>query len=450
VFILFYLLISSVIKDQIDQDLLGRANRFSRLLASNGMESVKREAIIEAQAAGEKKIFFRLVSQYGEVFYSSNMTYWIDIVVSEELIRKLLDGDGRVFETVAIPERRHKVRLLYTFIGTGVIIQLGQSMESQTWFIEAFKRIFIITMAIFVILAAVVGWFMAKRALSGLEKVRQTARNISDGSLKERVPRQGREDEIDDLANTINQMLDRIQRLVTGIKEMNDNIAHDLKSPIARIRGIAEITLTTEAPIDDYKKMAASTIEECDRLLDMINTMLLISKTDAGVEKLEYERMDLSQIISDACNLFYPLAEERDIALIWDVPDNCFIAGDIRMIQRMISNLLDNAIKYTQPDGSVNVNLNADDEESVIIAIKDSGIGISESDINLIFDRFYRVDPSRAQTGSGLGLSLAKAIALAHGGDITVISSIDEGSTFFIHLPKSVQSENSQLIQRIR
>jgi signal transduction histidine kinase len=192
--------------------------------------------------------------------------------------------------------------------------------------------------------------------------------------------------------------------------------------------------------MDDYKKMAASTVEECDRLLDMINTMLLISKTDAGVEKLEYKRMNLSQVVSDACNLFFPLAEERDIDLIWDVPDNCFITGDIRMIQRMISNLLDNAIKYTLSDGTVNVNLNVDNEESLIIAIKDTGIGISESDIPLIFDRFYQVDPSRAQTGSGLGLSLAKAIALAHSGDITVVSRSDEGSTFFIHLPKSVQS----------
>ena len=154
-------------------------------------------------------------------------------------------------------------------------------MESQARLLDAFKRIFIITMSFLIVLAAGVGWFMARRAVSGIEAVTHTAQKISGGSLQERVPVKPRGDEIDQLATTFNQMVDRIQTLLTEIKEMSDNIAHDLRSPVTRIRGTAEVTLTTGKSLEDYENMAASTIEDCDRLLDMINTMLLISK-DGG------------------------------------------------------------------------------------------------------------------------------------------------------------------------
>ena len=172
-------------------------------------------------------------------------------------------------------------------IGPGVILQIGQSMENYSRFIDAFKRIFVVTMVFLIALAAGVGWFMARRAVSGVEAVTRTAQEISGGTLDERVPVNPRGDEIDQLALTFNQMLDRIQTLVTEIKEMSDNIAHDLKSPITRIRGMAEVTLATGTSVSEYQGMAASTIEECDRLLDMINTMLMISKTEAGVYSMD-------------------------------------------------------------------------------------------------------------------------------------------------------------------
>lgn len=296
-------------------------------------------------------------------------------------------------------------------------------------------------MAFLVVLAALIGWFMARQALSGVGEVTRTARHISSGgTLEERVPVNPMGDEIAQLATTFNQMLDRIQKLVMGIKEMSDNIAHDLKSPITIIRGIAEVTLTTETSLDGYKQMAASTIEECDRLLDMVNTMLLISKTEAGVGQLKYEAMDIARVIRDACTLFHPLAEDKGVNMTWNVPDQCSLYGDIRMIQRMMANLLDNAIKYTPANETIDVSVHEDDRHSVIISVRDTGIGISEKDLPHIFERFYRCDPSRPQTGIGLGLSLAQAIAQAHGGNIYVTSSLDKGSTFTVTLPKSAHS----------
>jgi heavy metal sensor kinase len=435
-FLFFYLLITSVIRDRTDQDLLGEARTLSSILKAQGIEAVKRQVIFEAQAAGEKKIFFRLLSFSGQEFSSSNMSYWRDIEVGKAGIDRLLREKQPVFTTIRLPDRKHKIRILYSIIGRDIILQLGQSMENYTRFIEAFRKIFVVTMTSLFIFAAIVGWFMARRALAGVETVTQTARQISEGSLKERVPVKKHQDEIDQLAITFNQMLDRIQTLVTGIKEMSDNIAHDLKSPITRIRGIAEVTLTTGASEKEYENMAASTIEECDRLLDMINTMLVISKAEAGVNKLDAKEMDIAAVVRDACELFQAPAEDKDLKFIFDAQGAFSLSGDQRMIQRMIANLLDNAIKYTCDGGTVKVAVGAQNNHSVVITVKDTGIGISDQDIHRIFERFYRCDPSRSKTGIGLGLSFARAVARAHGGEITVSSRPDQGSTFTVTLPK--------------
>jgi heavy metal sensor kinase len=288
-----------------------------------------------------------------------------------------------------------------------------------------------------ILLAAGVGWFMARRAVSGIEAVTRTAQKISGGSLQERVPVKPGGDEIDQLATTFNQMVDRIQTLVTEIKEMSDNIAHDLRSPVTRIRGTAEVTLTTGKSLDDYANMAASTIEDCDRLLDMINTMLLISKTEAGVEKLSRQEIDLAALVRGACELFAPVAEEKRVSLTCAAAEPTPIAGDARMLQRMLSNIVDNAVKYTPPGGKVEVSLAASERPDIIVTVKDTGVGISAADLHRIFQRFYRCDHSRSQPGTGLGLSLARAIARAHGGDITVTSTVNQGSTFIITLPKA-------------
>jgi heavy metal sensor kinase len=433
-FLFFYFLITSVIRDRTDQDLLGEARTLSSILKVQGMKAVKRQIIFEAQAAGEKKIFFRLLSFTGEEFSSSNMSYWRDIGVRKAAVEQLINENRPVFNTVNLPERKHNIRVLYTIIGRNIILQLGQSMENYTRFIEIFRKIFVTTMASLFVVAAIIGWFMARRALAGVEAVTRTARQISEGSLKQRVPVKKYQDEIDQLAITFNQMLDRIQALVTGIREMSDNIAHDLKSPITRIRGISEVNLTTGASDKDYETMAASTIEECDRLLDMINTMLVISKTEAGVNKLDTQEMDIGAVVRDACELFRAPAEDKDLRLVCDAPGNFSISGDNRLIQRMIANLLDNAIKYTPAGGSIEMTVNTVNDAATI-TVKDTGIGISEKDIPRIFERFYRCDPSRSEAGIGLGLSFARAIARAHGGDITVTSIPDQGSTFIVTLP---------------
>jgi heavy metal sensor kinase len=435
-FMFFYLLITSVIRERTDQELLNQVGQLSTILNLQGIDAVKRVAILEAQAAGVKKIFFRLLYPSGDVFSSSNMSYWQNIGIHRSAIGSLLTGQKHVFETIVIPDRKHKIRILYGIIGPGIILQLGQSMENYTRFIEAFQRIFTATMALLIVLATVVGWFMARRALSGVEVISRTARNISGGALNTRVPVKSKGDEIDQLAITFNQMLDRIQTLVTGIKEMSDNIAHDLRSPITRIRGIAEVTLTTGKTMTEYENMAASTIEECDRLLDMINTMLVISKTEAGVNHLDQKILNIPALVGEACELFNPMAEDKGLILYCNTSGMGDIMGDPALIQRMISNLLDNAIKYTPSGGKISIDVQTAADQNIVISLQDTGIGISPDELAQIFNRFYRGDHSRSKPGIGLGLSLARTIARAHGGDVTVSSQPGQGSTFTVTLPR--------------
>jgi heavy metal sensor kinase len=436
-FFLFYMLITSVIRERTDQELLDQARQFSAVLREQGIGAIERFAILEAQAAGVKKVFLRLLYPTGQVFSSSNLSAWEDIPIRKEAIERILAGSRQVFETVILRARQDKVRILYAMIGPDVILQVGQSMENYWRIIDAFRGIFLITMALLLGLATGVGWFMARRALSGVEAITRTAQSISGGTLERRVPVKGRGDEIDQLAMTFNRMLDRIQTLVTEIREMGDNIAHDLKSPLTRIRGAAEVTLTTGRTLSEYEAMAASAIEECDRLLGMINTMLMISKTEAGVEKPARERIDLATLVREACELFGTMAEDKGIDLKCSVPGKLDICGDTRMIQRMIANLLDNAIKYTPAGGTVDVSVEDGRGGITKITVIDTGIGISDTDLPRIFERFYRCDQSRSVAGTGLGLSLARAIARAHGGDITVNSRLNEGSVFTAALPQS-------------
>lgn len=436
-FLLFYLFLTAVIRERLDRDLAGQAGQFAAVLREQGIRAVEEFALIEAQAAGEKKVFYRLLYPTGEAFSSSNLAFWRQIGISKTAIARLLAEGKPVFATVSPPNRPEQVRVLYALIGPAVILQTGQSLEEDSRLIAAFRRVFAVTMVLLIALAAGVGWFMARRAVSGVEAIARTARGISGGNLARRVPVTGRGDEIDGLAATLNAMLDRIEKLVTEVREMGDNIAHDLKSPLTRIRGAAEVTLLTARSAAEYEAMAAGAIEECDRLLGLIDTMLMISRTEAGVEKPARERIDLAALLREAGELFAAAAEDRGVTLETRLPEALAMDGDPRMLRRLLANLLDNAVKYTPAGGRVSVGLTA--REGVAeVTVADTGSGIGAADLPRIFERFYRCDQSRSVAGTGLGLSLARAIARAHGGEIAAASRPGAGSRFTVTLPTGV------------
>jgi signal transduction histidine kinase len=312
-------------------------------------------------------------------------------------------------------------------------VQITESLEERVDVLEIFRLTFFFSLPFLILLSLTAGWFMSGKSLEGVQQVTNTAIDISNGALGERVSLSDQGVEIDRLAETFNSMLDKIQLLIRGIREMNDNIAHDLKSPLARIRGIAETTLTGDQSSDQYQQLAGSTIEECDRLLHLINTMLDLAETEAGLAP-SMETLNLSKLIEDACDLYQPLATENNLILESNLIESVTINGNKQFLQRLISNLLDNAIKYTPSGGQISIDQKVANSD-VLVCITDTGMGISQEDLPNIFERFYRCDQSRSKPGTGLGLCLALAIAKAHWGNISVKSTLSKGTQFTVSLP---------------
>ncbi len=434
---LFYFLATQTIMNQVDQELMDKAGYFRMVISRSGIVGAQNLAVIEAQAAGEKQIFFRLLYPTGEVFASSSMSYWKDVRLDKKMVDRLMESRITVFNTVHIAGQEQDARMMYTFVASNVILHTGLAMNAYSRFLSGFKKIFSISMGFVIFFSAVSGMFLSRQALYGVAAIRATASTITGSNLNERVPESGSRDELDLLAVTFNRMLDRISALVKSMREMSDNIAHDLKSPLTRIRGFAELALIQETPgdIEAYRTMAANTIEESDHLLDMINTMLVISRAEAGEAEFECVPVDLSAMIIDAWDLFVPLAEDKQITFTQQVDRDVCIQGDASMLQRAFANLIDNAIKYTPEKGSVHVTLQTCGKELVEIGVKDSGPGVAPQNRQKIFERFFREESSRTTPGTGLGLSLARIIIEQHSGTISVQPCENGGSIFIVTLP---------------
>ena len=434
-FFFFYLQIASILRERTDEELLDDIEEFSALFDEKGIDEVRETMILEAKNDGEKDVFYRLLNPGGETLGTSKLFSWGELSVNQSALQRIAKDAKPVFETLTIEGRRHLARSVYASLGPGAILQIGMSLEDDDEFLAQFRQIFGATIALVMGLAGLLGWFMAKRALTNVEEVTRTAQAISASDLAQRVPVKGQADEIDRLATTFNDMLDRIQTLIIETKQMTENIAHDLRSPITRIRGVAEMALlTTGKAIEEYEAAAASTVEDCDRLLEMINTMLYISQTEATAEKLTTEEVDVTRVVWDACGLFQPVAEDKGLSLIVDIGTDVRVRGVLQGLQRMLANLIDNALNYTPSPGTVKISVNADDKLG-IIAVSDTGIGISPEELPHIFRRFYRCDRSRSRPGTGLGLTLVQAIVHAHGGEIAVTSTPNVGTTFTVRLP---------------
>ncbi len=429
----FYYKISVITLENSDSELMEEIEEFSSIMADGGVDQVKKYMVVEVESE-EEDVFFRLLSENGRVLAMEGEPSWGHIKPAENIFNILQNSKKYILSTLVLSDYRYKVRTIYGMIGPAMILQVGLSLEANEKYLSIFRRLLLLLMFPLFLMSTLIGWSLARHSLKGVEEVTQTAIGITKGAYDKRVRVKNRLYEINRLAKTFNSMLDRIQSLIKGMKEITDNIAHDLRSPLARIRGIAEMTLVGKSSILDYEKMAANTIEECDNLIDMINTMLDITETESGVLQNNFEKVDLVKLVQDACELFSPLAAEKNIHLTKNFPDALACEGDKRQFQRMVTNILENSIKYTEPGGSVAVSMEAD-KKFIHIQFVDTGIGISEAGVPKIFDRFYRCDRSRSAAGIGLGLSLAMAIANSYGGDIHVKSVLNQGSSFQIILP---------------
>jgi len=428
-FLIFYYRIYALAVESLDHELQADTEKYAALMKESGLEAVKSVITEEVETGNPQEDFYRIFNFKGDILTTTNMSSWGDVDRQGILLKMQNEGLNYLTQTLAIAGRDDKARMITAIIAPDIVLQIGESLEEIDEYMDIFFQLFSILVISFIIVSSGIGWLLAKRATVDMQEVAETAEEISNGVYDRRVQIKGRVIEIERLGASFNRMLDRIQSLLKSMKEINDNIAHDLRSPLARIRGIAEMSLLKEKSIDTYRDMAASTIEECDTLIAMINTMLDITEAEAGVNGAEKEEFELTALIQEACELFRPLAEEKKINLKTDLPGSLNMTSDRKKMQRIVTNLLENAIKYTPENGTVAVSAAAHDGE-IRINFKDTGVGISENDLPHIFDRFYRCDRSRSQGGVGLGLSLVKAYTESMSGTIHVESTLNQGSRF--------------------
>jgi signal transduction histidine kinase len=302
----------------------------------------------------------------------------------------------------------------------GYRLLVGLDLEEQRRVRSIMTTAALWSAALIVVLGVAGGWFVTRRVLHRLDDINETSRSIIEGDLTRRLKVAGTEDEIDRLASTTNAMLDRIQELMTGLKEVSDNIAHDLKTPLTRLRNRAEEALRMSSSEQDYRLALEKTIEESDQLIRTFNALLMIARAEAGQLETAMSEFDAAEVARGVADLYEPVAEEAGIALKVDAMEPLIIRGNRELIGQAVANLVDNAIKHGTPSGegiTPQVEIGARlTGNHVAISIADRGEGVPERDRGRVLERFVRLEGSRTRPGSGLGLSLAAAVAKLHGG----------------------------------
>ncbi len=314
-------------------------------------------------------------------------------------------------------------------------VQIGRPLDDFEHESGELLTVFLATGPLMVLVTLGGGYLLARRALAPVRLMADTARQISADRLGQRIAVDNPGDELGGLAATLNDMLDRLERSFAETQRFTADAAHELRTPLAVIRNEAEVALQQPRTGDEYGRVLENLLEETVRLGHMADQLLFLSRQDAGLNPSVRDDVPLDGILRDVVENMRPVAQEKGVSLALAANPACHVRGDENQLRRVFYNLIDNAIKYTQPGGTVTLTGRID-SEAVSVSVEDTGIGIQEEHLPRIFDRFYRVDPSRTGDtgGTGLGLSICQSAVRAAGGTISVVSTEGQGSTFTVRL----------------
>jgi signal transduction histidine kinase len=410
----------------LERQVRSLADAFTRGAPVDVIARVKNNPSPEMSAS-----FVRLIAPDTSTFFQKLPDDWV-----ETQIKSIPFGPFTVNQEVRterIPQTALRDYSIATYQWpTGWQLQVGRILDSRAVLLAPLKRAFALVGAGALVLSFAAGIVLAWRATRPLRAVSATARRILEtGDLAARVPATGSRGE---LATQLNTLLDKNAAHVRVLRETLDNLAHDLRTPLTRLRGTAELALQDAGDPAEARAALADCVNESDRVLHLLEVLLDISAAEAGALQLNRDHLDVRTLVDRAADLYREVAEEKDLTVLVDQPAPAECPADAIRLGQAINNLVDNALKYTPAGGTVTLTT-ATEPGAVVVTVSDTGPGVPVAERDAIWRRLYRGDSSRSQRGLGLGLSLVKAIVEAHGGTATVTDAPRTGARFVLRLP---------------
>jgi signal transduction histidine kinase len=415
---------------QRDHDIINATLReYASRYEAGGLLALQRAIELEQRTGRRERLFVRVLGPGADALFVTTPPGWGDFDVD-----RLQDGSDGLGAAYA-RDRDAILEVASARLYDGTIIQVGKSNETRRALLRQFRVIVGWVSAIALIIGVLGGLVLTRSTLQPIDNLIHVVRNIiRTGRTNERVPaRETSGDTVDELIALFNTMLDRITGLIGAMGESLDNVAHDLRTPMARLRGIAERALQSGDPAQQREALA-DCLEESDRILSILNTLMDISEAETGVLRLAREPVALRELLTQVVELYEEVADARRVAVSLDPGDEVVVSGSPDRLRQAFANLLDNAIKYTSAGGTVTIKVLAEEQDAVV-TVSDTGAGIAPEHLPRIWDRLYRADASRSERGLGLGLSLVRAYIRAHDGQVSATSTPGTGSVFTVRLP---------------
>ena len=426
----YQLLVTSLVNR--DHDLLRvKLAEYAARYESGGLRALSNAVRAEEASGDPDSVVVRLVAANADLVLLSPSPLWRDFD-----LRPLTRQPGNdVPLQAASPDSDTTIEVVSRVLWDGTVIQVGRTTAGRERVLSDVRRIFGVLLVAILSAGLAGGIALTRQALRPLRHMVATVGAIArTGQLGTRVDAGPEGDLVDELGRVFNTMLARIETLVGGMRGALDNVAHDLRTPIARLRARAEAALAREGSREELTEALAACVEEADRVIALLATLLDISEAETGTMRLKLEPVPLEGVVRETVDLYEDTAEDRGVALDIDVPAGLVARADRQRLRQVLANLLDNALKYTPRGGQVRLSASREADD-VRVAVADTGVGIGPEDLPRVWDRLYRADRSRGEPGLGLGLSLVAAIVKAHGGRVDADSTPGQGSVFSVSLP---------------